>query len=150
MNQRGDSATTAELANVVAEVVRAAKGPVLGADLGSRVKAQFPKLNFADFGVDRLRDFIRIYVPQVVVVARQGGDVLYAPVLRRWSGVQPTAGVRRLLTLAEATGLLDVTTDRSARLQIIQDEALRCRQAGDTLGAGEWYASAFGYLEGPE
>jgi conflict system STAND superfamily ATPase len=140
--------TAAEIASVITEIVVHTKGAVAGADLGSRVRARFPTLTFADFGVDKLRDFVRIYVPQVVIVARQGGDVLYAP--RRWSGAQPTAGVRRFLTLAELTGLLDVTEDPSERVRLIYDEARRCREAGDTLGTGEWYASAFAYLDGPE
>jgi hypothetical protein len=137
-----------ELARVIVELVAQTQGSLTGAELGTALKQRFRGLRFGNYGVAKLRDFIRVHVPSVVIVDRQGGDVLYAA--KRWSGAAPALKVTQDRTLAQLTGLTELTTDSAELLNLIRDEATTCRDAGDMLGAGEWFASMFPYLDGGE
>ena len=49
-------------------------------------------------------------------------------------------------TILEVLNLTDLTEDPIELLDFIEDEVVRCRNAGDLLGAGEWLASELPYV----
>ncbi|HTS87558.1 MAG TPA: ATP-binding protein [Gemmatimonadales bacterium] len=150
-DKRGAPLSTAALAQAITELVSSSRRPVRSAEIGKVLKDRFPGLQFSAFGVDRLRDFIRIYVPAVSAATSEAGEISYS----RASSVAPKAlapvvGVRRQMTLAELTGAADETSDRASLLLRIRSEALRCREAGDTLGSGEWFVSMLPHTDASE
>ena len=62
----------------ITNTVGAAKQGVLGTDLMTAVRANFPEFAPSDYGCTNLRDFIRRLVPEVVPSGRRGMDYVYA------------------------------------------------------------------------
>ena len=53
-------------------------------------------------------------------------------------------------TILEVYDLTDLTDNRGELIELIEAEVIRCRDAGNLLGAGEWLASELPYVEDDE
>lgn len=49
-------------------------------------------------------------------------------------------------TILEVYGLADLTDDKDELVELVEAEAVRCRDSGDLLGAGEWLVSELPYV----
>ncbi|MGH2608390.1 MAG: hypothetical protein ACRDHF_04810, partial [Tepidiformaceae bacterium] len=41
------------------------------------MNSYYPTFDYLQYGVSKLRDFIKVHVPELTVVGRQGADLLY-------------------------------------------------------------------------
>lgn len=66
-----------EVVRFIETAAERAGAPVLGTSLGAALRAAYPGMQYEAYGAVRFRDFVHQFVPTLVEIGRQGGDLLF-------------------------------------------------------------------------
>lgn len=158
--------TVEMLKGVIIETLEAAPQPLPASVLATAIYAVFPHFRFSKASGQKLSDFVKKEC-RSVVATRNGLDIFYAlrvaaPIpslsLKRAHEALPTVEIptteklelpldvgqkrrTRWLTIAEIHRQSSLAGADAAMLNFLYEQVRESREAGDNLGAAEWYAS---------